>query len=53
MDTRTIDIETKNQNDLAFTALAFAMVEHDKNAERIRLKMRARYDATQKAKEVA
>ena len=53
MDTRTIDVETRNQNDLAFTALAFAMVEDNKNAERIRLKMRARYEAMQKTKEVA
>jgi len=53
MDTRTIDVETKNQNDLAFTALAFAMIEDDKNAERIRLKMRARYEAMHKIMEVA
>lgn len=53
MDTRTLNIETKNQNNLAFTALAFAMVEDDKIAERIRLKMRVRYEAMQKTKEVA
>jgi len=53
MDTPTLDIETKNQNDLAFAALAFAMIKDEKNAERLRMKMRARYEAMQKTKEVA
>lgn len=53
MKTHTVDVETKYQNDLAFTALAYAMIKDDKNAERLRLKMRERYEAMQKTKEVA
>ena len=53
METNTLDIKTKYQNDLAFTALVFAMIEDDKNAERVRLKMRERYEMSKKAKEGA
>ena len=53
MYTNTVDIETKYQNDMAFTALAFAMIQDDKNAERIRQKMREHYEASKEAKEVA